>query len=103
MHDIVNVLNITKGKFYVMCYLTTVFRKKKKERKINKENQIFECEDLRGKHKSDKGPFEGFPGGSVVNNPPCQCRRHKFNPWSGKIPRAMEQISPCTTTMELVL
>ena len=27
-----------------------------------------------------------------------QCRRHGYNPWSGKIPRGAEQLSPCTTT-----
>ena len=26
------------------------------------------------------------PGGSVVKNPPCQCRRRGFDPWVGKIP-----------------
>ena len=24
----------------------------------------------------------------------CQCRRHGFDPWSGKIPHAVEQLSP---------
>ena len=33
----------------------------------------------------------------------CQCRRHEFHPWSGKIPCAAEQLSPCTTTIEPVL
>ena len=32
----------------------------------------------------------------------CQCRRHGFKPWSGKIPHAAEQLSPCTTTVEPV-
>ena len=32
-----------------------------------------------------------------------QCRRHGFNPWSGKISHAVEQLSPCTTTAEPVL
>ena len=36
-----------------------------------------------------------FPGGSVVKKSACQCRRPGFNPWPGKIPRAMEQLSPC--------
>ena len=27
----------------------------------------------------------------------CQCRRHGFNLWSGKIPHAMERLSPRTT------
>ena len=31
----------------------------------------------------------GFPGGAVVKNPTCQCRKHRrlgFDPWVGKIP-----------------
>ena len=30
----------------------------------------------------------------------CQCRGHRFEPWSGKIPHAVEQLSPCATTTE---
>ena len=33
----------------------------------------------------------------------CQCRRHGFDLWSGMIPYAMGQLSPCTITIELVL
>ena len=33
----------------------------------------------------------------------CQCRGHGFEPWSGKIPHAAEQLSPCATTTEPVL
>ena len=29
--------------------------------------------------------------------------RHAFDPWSGKIPRALEQPSPCATSTEPVL
>ena len=32
----------------------------------------------------------------------CQCRRHRFDPWSQKITPAMEQRSPCATTIEPV-
>ena len=35
------------------------------------------------------GIFLGFPGGTSVKEPTCQCRRHKklgFNPWVWKIP-----------------
>ena len=28
----------------------------------------------------------------------CQCRRHRFNPWSGKIPHAEEQLKPICYT-----
>ena len=31
----------------------------------------------------------------------CQCRRHRFKPWSRKIPHASGQLSPCATTTEL--
>ena len=30
----------------------------------------------------------------------CQCRGHGFAPWSGRIPHAAEQLSPCATTTE---
>ena len=33
----------------------------------------------------------------------CQCRRHRFDPWSGKIPHAVEQLSSWATTLEPVL
>ena len=33
----------------------------------------------------------------------CQCRRHVFDPWSRKIPHAVEQLSPWATTTEPVL
>ena len=31
----------------------------------------------------------------------CQCRGHGFEPWSGKIPHAAEQLRPWATTTEL--
>ena len=33
----------------------------------------------------------------------CQCRRHRFDPWSRKIPHSTEQLSLCITTIEPVL
>ena len=33
----------------------------------------------------------------------CQCRIHEFDPGSGNIPHAAEQLSPCATTTEPVL
>ena len=30
----------------------------------------------------------------------CQCRGHWFEPWSGKIPHAVEHLGPWTTTTE---
>ena len=33
----------------------------------------------------------------------CRCSGRGFEPWSGKIPRAAEQLSPCATTTEPAL
>ena len=44
------------------------------------------CNDLWGKKKKEEST--------------CQSRGHEFNPWSGKIPHAVEQLSPCATTSE---
>ena len=33
----------------------------------------------------------------------CQCKRNRFNPWSGRIPCATEQLGPCATAVEPVL
>ena len=40
------------------------------------------------------------PVGSVVKNPPADGWGHRFDPWSGKIPHATGQLSPCATTTE---
>ena len=32
----------------------------------------------------------------------CQCKGHRFNSWPGKIPYAVEQLSPSTTSTEPV-
>ena len=46
--------------------------------------------------------IRGFPGGSEVRiHLPVQ--KTPFHPWSGKIPHAARQLSPCTTTTDPVL
>ena len=47
-----------------------------------------------------------FEGASLVargKEYASQCRRHRFEPWVWKIPHAVEQLSPCATTIEPVL
>ena len=41
----------------------------------------------------------GFYGHPVVKHPPCIVI-HQFNPWSGKIPHATEQLSLSVTTSQ---
>ena len=43
----------------------------------------------------------GFPGGSG-KEATCQCRRQESDPWSGKTPRALEQLNPWATTSKPV-
>ena len=44
-----------------------------------------------------------FPGGSSGKESACQCRRDRLDPWSGKNPPVVEQLSLCVTTTESVL
>ena len=37
----------------------------------------------------------------MVKNPPDNAGNMGFDPWSGKIPHAAEQLSPCTTLLSL--
>ena len=46
---------------------------------------------------------KGFPGGTVVKNLPANAEDTGVSPWSGKIPHAAEQLSPCATTTEPAL
>ena len=48
-------------------------------------------------------PAQGLPWWLGGKESTCQCRRHRFHPWTGKIPRASEQLNLCTTTIKPVL
>ena len=52
---------------------------------------------------SFKSVVSDFLGGAVVKNPPANAGGHGFEPWSGKIPHAAEQLSACATTTEPAL
>ena len=42
----------------------------------------------------------GLPWWLTGKESACQCWGHDFDPWSGKIPHASEQLSPFATTAE---
>ena len=46
--------------------------------------------------------FQELPWWSSGLESALQCRGYQFNPWSRKIPHAVGQLSPCTTTTEPV-
>ena len=49
--------------------------------------------------KKKKNIETGLPWWLSGKESACQCKRHRFDPWSGKIPHAMDQLSPCATTV----
>ena len=58
-------------------------------------------------HKWDSSKWEiksygagGLPWWRSGWESACQCRGHGFEPWSGKIPHAAEQLGPWATTIE---
>ena len=54
------------------------------------------------REKGIKNACEGLPWWRSGWESACQCREHGFEPWSGKIPHAAEQLGPWTTTTEPV-
>ena len=44
-----------------------------------------------------KKPMGGLPWWSSGEESACQCRGHRFDPWSGMIPHASDQLSPYAT------
>ena len=70
---------------------------------LNTESSVPSCgpEDkgvwfLTGNTTVLRMPFLGLPWWLSGKESACQCRIHRFNPWSGKIPHAVEQLSPCS-------
>ena len=50
-----------------------------------------------------KAPKDELPWWLSGRESPCQRRRHRFDPWFGKISHDSEQLSLCATTIEPVL
>ena len=55
-----------------------------------------------GERQRREGWASGFPGGSVVQNPPAHAGDHGFYLWSWKFLHTQEQASLCATTTEPV-
>ena len=55
---------------------------------------------LSSKIKDIRGKCMGRPWWLSGWESACQCRGHGFDPWSGKIPHAAEQMGPWATTTE---
>ena len=51
------------------------------------------------KKKKESGLLWWFSGKEST----CQCRRHVFNPWFGRITQAAEQLKSYTAAIETVL
>ena len=67
----------------------------------------YELSDLRDtwlRHSASVFSFiikgQGLPWWSSGEDSACWCRGHRSHPWSGKIPHAAGQLSPCAQTTE---
>ena len=60
------------------------------------KNGLMDVQNRMNKNKHRASPVAQWLGIS------CQCRGHGFEPWSGGIPHAVEQLSPCATATEPV-
>ena len=60
--------------------------------------ELAPIKNISKKKKKDK--HYGFPGSPVVKESALQHRRHRFNPWFGKVSYAAGKLSPCITTTE---
>ena len=86
----------TQAELYILLWnflQDILFSYKNKE-----QNGVYSLLPFKFKKEEERLPW-WFSGTESA----CQCRRHEFDPWSGKIPYATEQLSLCTTTTERVL
>ena len=67
--------------------------------KLTLNSKIFPCHQFVFILESKSPPW-GLPWWSSGWESVCQCRGNGFDPWSGKIPHAAGQMSPCATTTE---
>ena len=77
-----------------------LFKIKKKKFKLNYKNKLTNTItnwDILNTIRKD------FPSGSVVKNLPANAGGTGSDPWPMKIPRAVEQLSLCATTIKPVL
>ena len=69
----------------------------------SKERISYRKDFKTGKLSQIKKGIPGSPWWLSGKESACHCKRHGFYPWSGRIPHAMEQLSPRATSMEPVL
>ena len=55
------------------------------------------------KKRKKKNLLLGLPWWSSDKEYARHCRGPEFDPWSGNIPHAAEELSPCATTVEPIL
>ena len=89
------------------CYLLWLERMlwehiEKGEYSVLEEQEWFSGErmKLKWEETSKQKKLFGLPWWRSGWESACQCRGHGFEPWSGKIPHAMEQLGPWATITE---
>ena len=73
-----------------------------RHRRIQNKKKDDDTDCFRSLHPIQSRLPTGFPWWRSGWESACQCRGHGFEPWSGKIPHAAEQLGPWATTTEPV-
>ena len=89
--DLPILLIFSKNHLFVLIVLKLIFLSRLNQEEIQNINKPITSNEIKSVIKKTPG---GFPGGAVVENLPANAGDTGFEPWSGKIPHAAEQLGP---------
>ena len=89
---------------WITVALPTWLRDPRSQAQLNKQwtTSLSGTENSDQQHhvgRNERMRNKGFPSDPGVAST-LHCRAHRFDPWSGTTPLAVEQLSPCTTVTE---
>ena len=87
----------------ILIHLINFVQKSKPSCELEKRGffaQFRACTKIWFFYETTSKNIRGLPWWLSGKESACQCRRHGFNPWLGKIPHAREELSPSATTTE---
>ena len=95
-----SVLRPLSRKASIMFQISTRWTRTQRRELVNSSTALIYQKAIRTVHL--------FTFNRIVKGRPslvaqCQCRRHGLDPWSWRIPHAVEQLNQCTTATECVL
>ena len=95
-----SVLRPLSRKASIMFQISTRWTRTQRREAVNSSTVLIYQKAVRTSHLFI---FNGIVKGRASLVAQCQCGRHGWDPWSWRIPHAVEQLNQCTTTTERVL